>query len=87
MRTLIKVILTQKKTIMKKVSLFVAAVTFAAFTMTSCKKSYHCECTAGGITAKGTSAKYSKKDADAAKKSCESGTNSAYGITCKWVQE
>lgn len=72
---------------MKKISLFVAALTFAAFTMTSCKKSYHCECTVGGMTTKGATVEYNKKDAEAAQKSCESGTNSALGVTCKWVAE
>jgi hypothetical protein len=71
---------------MKKVTLFLS-VAALALSFTSCKKTYHCECTVAGITTKGASAEYSKKDADAAKTSCENGSNSAFGLTCKWVQE
>jgi hypothetical protein len=71
---------------MKKL-LLVAAV--AAFTMTSCKKDYTCECTVttGGISVVGTTTvKDTKKKA---KETCEKGTTSSsvLGIssttTCK----
>lgn len=65
---------------MKKLSIL-AIVTFAVLSMTSCKKSYHCECTVFGITSKSASAKYSSGDAKDAQKACESTS------VCKWVKE
>jgi hypothetical protein len=71
---------------MKKVALFLS-VAALALSFTSCKKSYHCECSVAGITTKGASAEYNKKDADAAKTACENGSNSAFGVTCKFVED
>jgi len=45
---------------MKKVALFLS-VAALALSFTSCKKSYHCECSVAGITTKGASAEYNKK--------------------------
>jgi hypothetical protein len=73
---------------MKKVTL-IAAAALVVLSMASCKKTYHCECTAGGITAKGPSQTLSRKDAKTAQKNCESGGSSVAGVTvtCKWVKE
>jgi len=71
---------------MKKVTLLAAAA-IVALSMASCKKTYHCECSAGGFTAKGASVEMNKKDADTYKKSCENGSASAAGVTCKLVKE
>ena len=53
---------------MKKL-LFVAAV--AAFTMTSCKKTYTCTCTVDGVETVGESDKLNKSERDEFKEACE----------------
>lgn len=58
---------------MKKVLLFVAVAAFVGTGMTSCKKTYDCECSVGGVTATTNSVK--KMSKDDAKLWCE--TNSA----------
>lgn len=65
---------------MKKVTLL-AAVAFLALSVTSCKKTYHCECTVLGTTVKSASVEYKKADAKTAGDACE-----ATGV-CTWVQE
>ena len=72
---------------MKKL-LLVAAV--AAFTMTSCKKDYTCECTTSvsilGVTTSATASTTIKDTKKKAKETCEKGTvsNSAGSTTtCK----
>gem|GEM_PF-582832 len=66
---------------MKKVLLFSAAVLFVASSLTSCKKTYHCECSLFGTTVKGASVKLKKSDAKTYKASCTSS-----GL-CTWVTE
>lgn len=65
---------------MKKISILAVAA-IAVLSMTSCKKTYHCECTVFGTTVKGSSTELNKKDAKDAEKAC-----TANGI-CKWVKE
>lgn len=65
---------------MKKVTLL-AAVAFLALSVTSCKKTYHCECTVAGFTASSASVEYKKSDAKTAGDACEA---SGY---CKWIEE
>lgn len=66
---------------MKKIILSLAIVTFTAATMTSCKKSYHCDCTGDGFGGtKEASQKLGKTSAAAHKSTCELGG-------CKWVTE
>ncbi len=60
---------------MKKL-LLVAAI--AAFALTSCKKTYVCECTTASKVLKGTEFKASKKDADA---NCLKGNTTSQGNT------
>ncbi|MCS6935056.1 MAG: hypothetical protein NZM35_07905 [Chitinophagales bacterium] len=72
---------------MKKVFL-VLAVSAALIGTQSCKKKAACACTAGGVTTEGATVEYkNKKDYDAAKEACEKGSNSALGITCKFVDK
>lgn len=66
---------------MKKVLLFSAAVLVAASSFTSCKKTYHCECTVLGTTTKGASVTLNKSDAETSQKACEASS------LCKWVTE
>ena len=62
---------------MKKLVVVVAVVVVA---LTSCKKSYKCECTTGGVTISGGTFKATKADAE---KSCNITTTSS---SCKAVR-
>lgn len=63
----------------------IAIAVVGMVSLASCKKDYTCECTTGNETALVTSSTVKNKTLKDAKKACENGSGTAFGVTttCK----